>query len=140
MSSRRGAGPLRGTSAFLLGAVAAAGLLAVAHAGGVEGAADDLVADAREVLHTATADEHDRVLLQVVALTGDVGGDLHAAGEPDARDLAQRGVRLLRRVGVDASAPAAALGRALQRWCLRLCVLRLATLADQLLYRRHGGS
>ena len=63
----------------LLGAVAATGLLAVLDARGVERAADDLVADAREVLHTAAADEHDGVLLEVVALAGDVGGDLHAA-------------------------------------------------------------
>src|SRR5687767_10388234 len=100
-------------SAVLLGAVAATGLLAVAHAGGVEGAADDLVADAGEVLHTTATHEHDRVLLEVVALTGDVGGDLHARGEADAGDLAERGVRLLRRGRVDAGAHPTALGRAL---------------------------
>src|SRR3954453_14272683 len=122
INSRRGAGPLRGIggSAFLLRAVAAASLLAVADTGGVERAPDDLVTNAGEVFHTAAAHEHDRVLLQVVALTGDVGGDLHAAGEADTGHLAQRGVRLLRRVGVDAGADAAALRRALQRWCLRL--------------------
>src|SRR5918994_4716944 len=79
-SSRRGAGPLRGISGSLsslaasdgsrslvgLGAVAAAGLLAVLHAGGVEGAADDLVAHARQVADTTAAHQHDRVLLQVV--------------------------------------------------------------------------
>jgi hypothetical protein len=54
----------------LLGAVAAARLLAVAHAGGVERAADDLVADTRQVAHATAAHEHDRVLLQVVALAG----------------------------------------------------------------------
>src|SRR3954454_6863760 len=95
MSSRRGAGPLRGTSALLLGAVAAAGLLAVAHTRGVERAADDLVAHTRQVLHTPAAHEHDGVLLQVVALARDVGGDLHATGQPHTGDLAQRGVRLL---------------------------------------------
>src|SRR5580765_4309402 len=70
ISSRRGAGPFLGigASAFLLRAVTAAGLLAVAHAGGVEGAADDLVANAGKVLHAAAAHEHDRVLLEVVAL------------------------------------------------------------------------
>src|SRR6476469_5885909 len=129
---RLGAGPLRGISALLLlGAVAAASLLAVLHALGVERAADDLVANAGKVLHTAATHEHDRVLLEVVALARDVGRDLHAAGEADAGNLAQRGVRLLRRVGVDAGAHTAALGRALQRWCLRLGGLRLATLADQ---------
>src|SRR5689334_6821390 len=70
ISSRRGAGPFLGmASAVLLRAVAAASLLAIAHAGGVERAADDLVANAREILHTTAAHEHDRVLLQVVAFT-----------------------------------------------------------------------
>src|SRR3712207_1606770 len=115
MRARRGAGPLRGIClARLLRGVAAAGLLAVADAGGVERAADDLVADAGQVLHPAAADEHDRVLLGVVALAGDVGRDLHAAREPDAGDLAEGGVRLLRRVRVDAGADAPALRRALQ--------------------------
>src|SRR4051794_10851628 len=105
-----GAGPLRGMSALvLLGSVAAAGLLAVLHGLGVEGTPNDLVADAGQVLHPATADEHDRVLLQVVALTGDVGRHLDTVREPDARDLAQRGVGLLRRGRVDARADAAAL-------------------------------
>src|SRR5436190_19876344 len=87
-----------GRSLLGLGAVPAAGLLAVLHAGGVEGAADDLVADAREVADPAAADEHDRVLLQVVTLARDVGRDLDAARQADAGDLAQRRVRLLRGV------------------------------------------
>src|SRR5581483_11137091 len=144
ISSRRGAGPLRGIagapSAFALRAVPAASLLAIAHAGGVERAADDLVADTGEVLHPATAHEHDRVLLKVVTLTRDVGGDLHAAGEPDAGDLAKRRVRLLRRVRVDARAHPPTLGRALQRGRLRLRRLGLPALADQLLDGGHGGS
>src|SRR5262245_25063326 len=49
-----------------LGAVLAATLLAIAHAGGIKGAADDVVLDRREVLHAAAAHEHHRVLLQVV--------------------------------------------------------------------------
>ena len=142
INSRRGAGPLRGMArlSLPLRAVAAAGLLAVADAGGVERAADDLVANAGEVLHTTAADEHDRVLLEVVALARDVGGDLHAAREPHTRDLAQRRVRLLRRVRVDACAHAPPLGRSLQRGRLGLGGLRLPTLADQLLDRGHGGS
>src|SRR3954469_815348 len=112
---RFGAGPLRGISALLLlGAVAAASLLAVLDALGVEGAADDLVADAGEVLHPAAADEHDRVLLEVVTDTRDVGGDLDAAGQAHAGDLAQGGVRLLRGGRVDARADASALRRSLQ--------------------------
>src|SRR5687767_9296810 len=112
MSSRRGAGPLRGIGGslpFLLGAVAGTCLLAVAHAAGVERAADDLVADAGEVLHPAAADEDDRVLLQVVAHARDVGRDLGAAGEADTSHLAQGRVRLLGGGGVDAGAHAPSL-------------------------------
>ena len=44
-------------------------------------AADDVIANAREVLDAASADQHHRVLLQVVPFTRDVGGDLHPVGE-----------------------------------------------------------
>src|SRR5918912_809347 len=88
---RRGAGPLRGMSALLLlRAVTAAGLLAVADPLGVQRTADDLVADAREVLHTAAAHEHDRVLLQVVADTRDVRRHLDLAAELHTSALEQR--------------------------------------------------
>src|SRR5213596_485548 len=104
-SGRLGAGPLRGMSALLLlRAVTAARLLAVAHALGVEGTADDLVADTRQVAHPAAAYQHDRVLLQVVPDARDVGGDLDLTGEPDPRHLAEGGVRLLGRGRIDARA------------------------------------
>src|SRR5437773_9616008 len=96
--------------ALLLGAVATTGLLAVAHARRVERAPDDLVADAGQVLHPAAADEDDRVLLQVVPDTGDIGRDLGAAREADPGHLPQRGVRLLLRGRVHAGAHAPALG------------------------------
>src|SRR5215211_5328910 len=104
-------GARRGIPALLLGlhAVLRTGLVAVGHAGRVERPAHDLVAHARKVLDAPAADEHHGVLLQVVPLARDEGRDLHAVGQPDARDLAQRGVRLLRRGGVDAGADAAAL-------------------------------
>src|SRR3954465_9073446 len=121
-----------------LRAVAAAGLLAAAHALRVQRTADDLVADTGEVLHPTAADEHDGVLLQVVTDARDVRRDLDAAGEPDAGDLAERGVRLLRRRRVDARADAAALRAPLERRGLRLAELGLASLADQLLDRWHG--
>src|SRR5690349_4388005 len=137
-SGRFGAGPLRGISALLLlRAVAAASLLAALDTLGVEGAADDLVADTGEVLHPAAADEHDRVLLEVVTDTRDVSGDLDAAGETHAGDLPEGGVRLLRGGGVDAGADASALRRSLQGRRLVLRHLVLAALADQLLNGGH---
>src|SRR3954462_2816801 len=88
----------RGICSLLpLHAVLRAGLLAVADAGGVERPANDLVTNARQILDAAAAYEHDRGLLQVLALAGDLGRDLDATGDPDTRDFAQRGVRLLRR-------------------------------------------
>src|SRR4051812_1727515 len=137
----------RGISLLLLDAVLGAGLLAVADAGGVERPADDLVADARQVLDAAAADEHDRVLLKVVALARDVDGDLDATRDADAGHLAQRRVRLLGRRRVHARADAAALRRGhlllaalagLQARCGQLLCLRVATLADQLRGRGHA--
>src|ERR671938_932986 len=123
---------------LLLRAVPAASLLAVADALGVQRAADDLVAHAREVLHTTAAHEHHRVLLQVVTDARDVSGHLDATGEADASDLAQRRVRLLRRRRVHARAHPTALRGTLQRRGLGLLDLVLAALADQLLDRGHG--
>src|SRR5215470_9975328 len=100
---------------LLLRAVTAAGLLAVADTLGVQRTANDLVADAGEVLHTAATDEHDRVLLQVVADAGDVRGHLDLAAELDPGDLAQRRVGLLGGSGVHARAHTAPLRTALQR-------------------------
>src|SRR6478609_5989991 len=135
---RLGAGPLRGISALLLlGAVAAASLLTVLDALGVERAADDLVTDTGKVLHPAAADEHDGVLLEVVTNARDVGRDLDAAGETHAGDLPEGGVRLLRGGGVDAGANTASLGRTLQGRRLVLRHLVLAALADQLVNRGH---
>src|SRR4051794_14204934 len=130
-----------------LDAVARAGLLAVGDACRVEGAAHDLVADARQILDATTPDEHDGVLLQVVALARDVGGDLHPVGQPHTGDLAQGRVRLLRRYGRDAGADAAPLRRGdgllaalprLESRGRRLLLRALAALPDKLIRIRHG--
>src|SRR3989304_10175943 len=55
-----------------LGAVLRAALLAVFHALRVQGPAHDVVAHARQVLHPATADQHHRVLQQVICLDADL--------------------------------------------------------------------
>src|SRR5262245_36114375 len=85
-TSRRRTSPLRGIVLSrlrvgllrLLCAVLRATLPAILHADGVEGSADDVVADAGQVLHATAANQHDRVLLKVVADTGDVRRDLDA--------------------------------------------------------------
>src|SRR5512136_156980 len=57
----------------LLGAVLGTALIAVFHPAGVQRAADDVVAHPGQVLDPSAADEHQRVLLQVVPLARDVG-------------------------------------------------------------------
>src|SRR5678816_2914891 len=96
----------------LLGAILRPALSAVGDACGVQGSPDHLVADARQIPDTTTADEDDRVLLKVVPHTRNVARDLHAVSEPDAGDLAQSRVRLLGRGRVDPRADAPLLRRA----------------------------
>src|SRR5690554_425961 len=107
-------------------------------AGGVEGAAHDVVTHTRQILHTTSADEHHAVLLEVVSLTGDVADDFHAVGEADAAHLAEGRVRLLRRRRVDAHAHASLLGAGPQGRGVRRGPLRFTAVADQLLDSRHG--
>src|SRR5579864_1458020 len=121
-----------------LGAVFRTALAAVFDALGVVGAADDVIAHARQILDAAAADQHDRMFLQIVALAGDVAGDLEPVGETDARDLAQSRVRLFWRDRIDARADAALLRALLHRWNLVPHRDRLPWITDQLVDRRHS--
>src|SRR3954471_22134654 len=75
-----------------LGAIERAALLAVLDTLGVQHAADDVVANARKVFHAAAADQHNAVLLQVMAFAGNVGQRFETVGQTHLRDFAQRGV------------------------------------------------
>src|SRR3954462_8795317 len=72
------------------GAVLGASLLAAGYAGSIQRAADHVIANTGQIFHTAAADEHDAVLLQVVADARNISSDLDAIGQADASDLAQR--------------------------------------------------
>src|SRR3954451_2589468 len=135
MTGRGVISALRGT---LLGSVFRAALLAVGDAGGVERSPDHLVPEARQVLDAAPADEHDGVLLEVVALAGDVGADLDAVRQANTGDLAQRRVRLLGGRRRDARADTALLRGSRERRGLRLRLLRSTALADELIDGRHA--
>src|SRR5947209_2172410 len=130
MTGRGVISALRGT---LLSSVFRAALLAVGDAGGVERGADHLVPEARQVLDATAADQHDRVLLEVVALARDVGTDLDAVRQAHAGDLPQRRVRLLRRRRGDARTDAALLRGSRERRGLRLGLLGGPALTDELI-------
>jgi hypothetical protein len=111
-----------------LGAVLGAGLLTVLDALKVEAAANDVVTHTRQVLHTAAANQNNRVLLQVVTLTADVRNDLETVGQTNLRNFTQRGVRLLRSRGVNTGANAPLLRACLERGNLALGNGRLPAL------------
>ena len=120
-----------------LGAVLRTALAAILDALRVEHAAQHVVAHAGKVAHTAAADQHDAVFLQVVAFARDVADDFALVRQADLGDLAQRRVRLLRGRRVDARADAALLRVLLHRRDLRLGLLRGTALADQLVDGGH---
>ena len=77
------------------------------------------------------------MLLEVVALTGDVGVDLLTVGEADTGYLTHSRVRLLRGGGVDTHAHASALGARVECRRLAVCLELCTALADELLNCRH---
>src|SRR5262249_24115999 len=114
-----------------------AALPAVGDARRVERSADHLVAEAREILDAAAADQHDGVLLEVVPLTGNVRADFHAVRQPHAGDLAKSRVRLLGQGRVDAGADTGLVRRSAERRCLHLALGRDTSLAYELVYGGH---
>src|SRR4029450_8428065 len=84
------------------------------------------------------SNEHQRVLLEVVADAGYIGCHLDAVGQPHAGDLPKRRARILRRLGKNADADAALLRAVLQGRALRLADDLLATRADKLTDGRHS--
>src|SRR4051794_10576900 len=120
-----------------LRAVLGTALLTVLDALGIEDAAENVVAHARQILDAAAADHDHGVFLKVVAFAGDVTDDLEAIGQAHLGNLTKRRVRLLRGGGVDARADTALLRRLLQRRHLLARLLYYARTCDQLVDRRH---
>src|SRR5690606_27299324 len=80
----------------------------------VERTANDVITNTRQILDTTATDQHNGVLLQVVAFATDVRDDLEAVGQTRLRHLTQRGVRLLRGRRVDTGAHPALLRAGLE--------------------------
>ena len=131
---------LRALDAVLGALAVTVGLVRAGRPGGprrVEGTANDVVANAGQVLDAATADENDAVLLEVVTFTRNVARDFHLVSEAHATNLAQSRVWLLWRRRVNARANASLLRACTQRRGSRLGNNCLAAISDQLLNRGH---
>jgi len=93
-----------------LGAVAGASLSAVRDSLSVKFAADDVIADTRQILDPSAADHYHGVFLQVVAFSRDIGRDFDSVGQAHSGDFAESGVRFFRGHGRDFQADAPFLG------------------------------
>ena len=81
-----------------LGSVLRATLLAIANTSAVQGAAYRVIANTWKILNATAANQHNRVLLKVVAFTTDITGDFESVCQPHTRNLAHGRVRFLRAV------------------------------------------
>jgi hypothetical protein len=96
-----------------------------------------VIANTRKILNTTTANEHDRVLLEVMSDTGNVCGYFNTIAKANTGNLAECRVRFLGRYGHDASAHTAALGASLESRTLGPVLDLLAALLDKLVNCRH---
>src|SRR6185295_13930277 len=125
-------GPLR--------SVLAAAALPSLHADGIERSPHDVVPHAGQVLHASTADQYDRVLLEVVPDARDVGGDLDPVRQPHSGDLAEGRVGLLGGRGEHANAHPALLRRSLESRAIGAIFQLFPTDPDELTYRGQRSS
>src|SRR5882724_9080773 len=121
-----------------LRSVLGAALLTASDAGSIQRAPNHVITHAGQVLHTATADQNNRVLLQVVSDAGNIRGYFNAIRQTNAGDFAQGRIRLLGRLGINAGTHAAALRTSLQSRTGRLIVWRLPAFTNQLIECRHN--
>jgi hypothetical protein len=121
-----------------LRSVLAASLLAVGDAGGIQRSTHYVVANAGKVLYAASADQHNRVLLQVVADARDVRGDFNPICEAHAGHFAQGGIRLFGRLRINTRTHATALWRRLQGRAGRLVIRRRPAFSNQLIECRQS--
>jgi hypothetical protein len=112
-------------------------LLTVSNAHGIQSAPNHVIANAWEVLNTATSDQDDRVLLQIVANAGNVGSHLNAIGQTDAGYFSQRRVWFLGSLRIHASTDTPLLRGTVESRTRGFVFDLLATLANKLVNCRH---
>ena len=121
----------------LLGAVLRTTLLAIIDTKGIERTTDDVVTNTGKVTNATAADEHDRVLLKVVAFTTDVRGHFFAIGQTNTSDLPECGVRLLGSRCLHSQTHTATLRAVIKVTDLRFELRCLAWFAYELINGRH---
>lgn len=119
---------LLGSSLRTLGAILGAALAALVDTEAVKSAADDMVTNTRQVLHTTAANQNDAVFLKIVAFTSDIGDDFKAVGQAHLGNFTKSGVRLLRSCCVNTGADTAFLRAVVERRALALFNSSLARL------------
>jgi hypothetical protein len=128
---------LTGASLGSLGAILRTALFAIRNADGIQRSTNNVITNSRQILHTPAANKHDRVLLKIVSHARNISRHLDTIRQANTRYLAQGRVRFLGSLRVDTSTNAALLRRTLQRGARRFIFDVLASLANELVYRRH---
>jgi len=121
-----------------LGSVLRSSLLPIGDAYRIERSPDHVIAHTGQIFHAATADQHNRVLLQIVANPRNVGRHLDTIRQPHTRHFTQRGVRFLGSLRVHARTYASLLRTSLQRRAGRLIPRPLAASFHQLIKGWHS--
>src|SRR5450830_398509 len=116
-----------------LGTVLRASLLTILDALGIQSTANHVVTHTRQILHTAAANQHDAMLLQVVAFTTDVRNHFETVGQTHFCNLTQSGVWLFRSRCVNAGANTTLLRAVFQRRRFALHGQRDTWIANQLI-------
>ena len=118
---------------WLLGSIFGTPVVPTIHSAGIEGSSNDVITAPRQIFYTPAPDEHDGVLLEVMTLTRNVGGDFDIVCEPHSSNLAERRVRLLGGRGVDPGTYTAFLRASLQRGSGPLLDHPLSPFANELI-------
>ena len=94
---------------WTLGTILGAALCTVGNTGGIQRTTNDVIAHTGKVLYTTTTNQNDRVLLQVVAFSRDVGVDFLLVCQTYTGNLTHCRIRLLGSCRIDTNADATTL-------------------------------
>ena len=96
-------------------------LCAISNTGGIKSTTHDVIAHTGKVFHTTATNEHNTVLLKVVAFSRDIGVHFLLVGQTNTGNLTHCRIRLFRSSGVDTNTDATTLRTVVQ--CGRLALV-----------------